>query len=351
MGLLDRLKKGRGRQASALNERLAQQGQGGFQKDDRVWKWSWDDNMVSSSKIRFLPTAMCDMAKDEKGEFPEGTVLTPCALILSHYFQGPSGNYYRENGLGTFGEDCPVRTHDSPLWKQWKENGKDEGVKKVLMNRMAKEEYIANILVIEDAQNPENNGKVFLFKFGRAVKNLLDAAANPKFATDPKIEDVFCAWEGATLNLDIVGEKRKFNNWEGIVPKEWGKCSWDQPSPLAGTEEEIEEIWGRTHSIMDFYDRKHFKSYDELEKRFKKAMGIPDDAPLVPQNVDNSVPMTPPAEKPKGAADLQKEEQAKQSTGGGNVADTPVGKPEEKAEDNGSDNSLDDFERMLAQAD
>lgn len=341
--LMSRLKKTRGQGTSALKAKLEQQGQGGYQRDARIWKHTWAENdqgiPMSFNKIRFLPVPLVDMEKKDNGELPEDAILTPCALVIKHQFSA-AGGFYGENSLQTFGEDCPVRDHDRPLWKQQKDTN-DKALKEILLDRLPSNKYYANILVIEDAQKPENNGKVFLMEFGNAVKKIIDAAANPLFPTDPKIEDVFCAFEGAVLDYNLVGRKSKFKDRDCIVPEyDKSKVIWNHSTPLAESEEEIEAIWKQTHSLQDFLDRKNFKTYEELEQRLKKVMGIPADAPLVPMGSDTSVsaaPQRPQEQKPVSASELAGKEDSKPEPNKSSTDDNGVG-------------SMDDFERMLAEA-
>lgn len=348
--LLARLKANKGKNTSALKERLEQQGQGGFKADPRIWKYSWTETAVageflSVNEIRFLPTPMIDMQNREEGKIPEDAVLTPCALIISHWFEGTNGTY-KENSLATFDEVCPVRVHDQPLWKHQKAT-EDEGLKKILKKRLPATDYYANILVINDGTKPENNGKVMLFKFGRAIKKIIDGASAPKFPTDPKIEDVFCAWEGANMNLNLTGVKTKNGRFEFIKP-DFAKAEWAHPTPLAETDEAIEEIWGKCHSLQDFYDRKNFKPYEQLEKRFKVVMGIPEDANLGDQMaVDSTVSAAPTDSQQAGPTTVETETdtpvvaEQKQET----VTEVKTEVKQEPVADN-----LTEFERMLQEA-
>uniref|UniRef100_A0AAU8GJ94 Single-stranded DNA-binding protein n=1 Tax=Salmonella phage vB_STmST313_KE27 TaxID=3161178 RepID=A0AAU8GJ94_9CAUD len=275
--LFDRLKQSRGQQAEAMQQRLAQQGQRvGGGRDPRIWKWTWNEKGTSENIIRFLSIPLVDMKAKEEGTIPEDAVLTPCAMIMKHAFQG-AGGWYIENSPQTFGNDDPVRDHDRPLWAQQKETN-DEKLKTVLKKRLPDTKYYANILVIKDGNNPENNGKVFLLEFGNAVKKILDSAQNPKFSTDPKF-DPFDMWEGANLILNLFGEEKEFGNWKGLVAN-FTNVKWDSPAPL-GTDEYIEEIWEKEHSLFEFFNPANFKSYEDLEKRLRKVLAIPDNQPLV----------------------------------------------------------------------
>lgn len=276
--LFDRLKKSRGQNADAMQARLAQQGQkSGFQKDPRIWKWTWNKDGISQNTIRFLPAPLVDIKAQEEGTIAEDQILTPCAMLMKHQFQGPGG-WYIENSPQTFGNDDPVRDHDRPLWKQQKETN-DEKLKDVLKKRLPDTKYYANILVIEDVNVPENNGKVFLLEFGPAILKILDQAQNPKFPTDPKF-DPYDLWEGANLNLKLFGEQKKFGNWEGLVAN-FNNVSWATPAPLSDDEAFMEDVWSREHSLFEFFNPANFKGYEELEKRLRKVLAIPDGQPLV----------------------------------------------------------------------
>lgn len=323
--LFDRLKKTRGQNTEAMQARLAQQGQRtGYQKDPRIWKWTWNDKGVSENVIRFLPIPLVDMKAQEEGNIPEDSVLTPCALLMKHSFQGVGG-WYVENSPQTFGLEDPVRDHDRPLWQQQKATN-DESLKNVLKDRLPDTIYYANILVIKDGTNPENNGKVFLLEFKNAVKKILDTATSPKFSTDPSF-DPFDLWEGADLLLNLSSETKKIGNWEGPVPNFAG-VKWDTPRPLFnGDDKLIEDVWAKEHSLFEFFNPANFKSYEELEKRLRKVLAIPDGQPLVESGAATMAqsPSTPP-EKPKQNAQeslnqqqsqpSQASQSQQQSTGG-----------------------------------
>lgn len=343
MSLFERLKKTSGSQSDAMQKRLEQQGQrSSVAKDPRLWKWSWNKEGVSENVIRFLPVPLVDMKAQEEGTISEESVLTPVALVMKHAFQGPGG-WYMENSPQTFGNDDPVRDHDRPLWAQQKATN-DTKLKDVLKERLPSTKYYANILVIKDGNNPENNGKVFLLEFGPAIKKFLDAAQNPKFSTDPKF-DPFDLWEGANLKLNLVGEQRKFGNWEGLVPQ-FDKVSWDNPSSL-GDDAFKEEIWAKEHSLFEFFNPANYKPYDKLEERLRKVLAIPDGQPLVESGAATmakapdapSTPSTPPRQTAQESLQHQQSQPSQTSQ----TTTAPAGNgpdPKQTA-------SIDEFEQYL----
>lgn len=278
--VMDRLKRNKGLNAQRMKEQLIQNGQTRG-KDERIWKYTFDEKSKTSySRIRFLPIPDCDVVAQENGEIPEDFVLSPAPVVRRHNFRCSTGRYYNAISRQTWGESCPVRDYDRANWKRQKETD-DNALKDELKKRIPDTKYYANILVIEDRENPENNGKVMLFQFGNGIKKVIDAASKPKFPTDPRIEDVFDYLEGAELILELEGEERSFGNWTGLVPKDFGRCKWGTPTPLADSDEAIIEIMQKSYSLFDFVDPRKMETYEEQEKRFKEAMGIPQDTPLM----------------------------------------------------------------------
>lgn len=277
------LRARKGTNFDSLQKKLEKTSSGsGFKKDDRIWKPVANKDNKSSNIIRFLPIPFVDLAAVEAKTINEED-LTPMAKILTSSFQGSNG-WFIEPSLQTFGEDCPVREHDRPLWKKAKELN-DETLKKVLKKRIPKTDFYANILVIKDGTNPENNGKVMLYKFGETVHKIINKCSQPEFETDPKF-DPFDMWEGADLNLNLVYEKKKIGDKESLVPS-FDNVKWAACAPLAGgNEKEMERIWKEEHSIAEFYNRKNFKTFDQLKEKFEKVMGISAGSKSAPKDAE-----------------------------------------------------------------
>jgi len=334
--LMERMKKGRGQTATVLQQAM-QASSGGYQKDERIWKYGYyksKDTMISDSIIRFLPIPFIDYRREEQGQLHADAVLSPVVHVMRHNFKGSGGSFYNELCRRTIGEECPVNEHDRPLWNAWKEAGKPENdVKKILIGRLPQDEYYANILVIKDAAKPENEGKVFLFKFGAAVKNMIDEAFDPKLPTQSAF-DPFDAFEGKNLHLTFIGEERAFGGWKGLVPKDMAKNSaWEAGQLKDGDEAEIESIMEQAYSLQDFIKPELFKSYDELKERFMKVMGINEaEGGVTPQTPTDAAPVHTTASAP-----------VQQS------ADAPsqVGAAPQQEEAKQPDDDLDEFERML----
>lgn len=280
--LMDKLREGRKHQASAFKEAAKKRGGGG--RDERFWKWSGTPldkltdkgkkQLYSKSVIRILPIAPVDMERQEQGLLADHQVLSPVTTVVRHNFK-QNGKYYNELSLSMIGGECPVSEHDRPLWDQWKEDGKpDNDVKKTLMKRIADEEQICNILVIDDAAKPENNGKVFLFKMPRAVTSMIKEAMEPSIPGRDPI-DPFDFLEGHDLHLEFLMPEQTFGEWTGFAAKDIAQDSYFKPekTPIGEDDTRIEEVMKQAYSLTEFTDLKLFKDYETLQARFNEVMG------------------------------------------------------------------------------
>ena len=125
--------------------------------------------------------------------------------------------------------------------------------------------YVANILVISDPSNKENEGQIKLFKFGKKIFDKITEAMNPEFADETPINP-FDLWEGANFKL-------KIRNVEGY--RNYDKSEFAEKSALYdGDDEKLEALWKSEFGLKEFLERKNFKSYDQLKQRLDKALGF-----------------------------------------------------------------------------
>lgn len=214
--------------------------------DDRFWTPDVDKAGNGYAVIRFLPPS--------KGE------EFPFVRVWKHAFQGPTGKWYIENSLTTIGQNDPVGELNQELW-----NSGVEANKEIARKQKRKLEYIVNILVVSDSKRPENEGKVFLFKFGKKIWDKIKDVTEPQFE-DEKPINPFDFWEGANFKL-------KIRNVEGY--RNYDKSEFDKPSAISDNDADIERIWSDQHSLIDFHHAKHFKSYDELKKKLDSVLNAP----------------------------------------------------------------------------
>lgn len=211
--------------------------------DDRFWRLEGDKAGNGTATIRFLPRV-------------EGDDL-PWVRIFSHGFQGPTGKWYIENSLTTLGENDPVGELNTQLW-----NSGSEANKEIARKQKRKLSFIANILVVSDPKHPENEGKVFLFKFGKKIFDKIMDKARPTFE-DEKPVNVFDLWEGANFKLRMR-KKDGYANYDESV--------FTEPNAVSDDEQELLKIVSAQHKLSEFTDRKNFKSYDELKKKLNDVL-------------------------------------------------------------------------------
>jgi len=211
--------------------------------DERLWKPELDKTGNGYAVIRFLPS-------------PDGEDI-PWAKLYSHAFQGPGG-WYIENSLTTTGGKDPVSDYNRELWNSGNEADKD-----TVRKQKRKLSYYSNIYVVKDQVNPQNEGKVFLFKYGKKIFDKVMEAMQPEFEDETPINP-FDFWQGANFKLKIV---KKDGYWN------YDKSEFDNPSPLLEDDDALEALWKKEYSLTAVTAPDQFKTYDVLEKRLKYVLG------------------------------------------------------------------------------
>jgi hypothetical protein len=211
--------------------------------DERLWKPQMDKTGNGYAVIRFLPAV-------------EGEDL-PWAKVWNHAFQGPTGQWYIENSLTTLGQNDPVSEMNSAYW-----NSGVESDKEIARKQKRKLQYFANILVIKDSANPQNEGKVMLYRFGKKIFDKCMEAMQPAFEDENPVNP-FDFWEGADFKLKI----RKVDGYWN-----YDKSEFDAPSPIFKNDDEIEAVWKKQYPLAEFSAESNFKSYDELKKRLDTVL-------------------------------------------------------------------------------
>ena len=217
-------------------------------EDTRFWQATRDKQGNASTVIRFLPQANLE--------------ASPFAKSFNHFFQGKTGKYFVEPCPTTHGDPCPVCETNDPYWKQ--ANGERDGVPEEIQERGRSVKYVANILVIKDPANPENEGQVRLFKFGPAIFNFIKEALNPKFDDEVAINP-FDIEEGANFNFKIY----KDNNRATYKKSSWG----DSSILLEDDEDKLEEVIESLYDLEEFYHKDETKTYDELMEKLATVTG------------------------------------------------------------------------------
>lgn len=216
---------------------------------EEFWKVTQDKAGNGSAIIRFLPSKNIDDI--------------PFVRIFNHGFKNEdNGRWYIENSLSTLGQDDPVGLLNSADWNTGLEEKKEEARK-----RKRKLTYISNILVIKDPANPDNEGKVFKFRYGKKIMEKIMAAAKPDTDLDPDAEAInaYDPIQGANFSLKIA--------------KVAGYPNYDQ-SQFAGKkalyngdQKKIDAVLEQCYDIALEIAPDKFKSYADLEKKLNWVLG------------------------------------------------------------------------------
>ena len=213
---------------------------------NEYWKCELDKSGNGYAVIRFLENAPKD-----------GEDCLPWAKYYDHGFQGPGG-WYIEKSLTSIGGEDPVSKYNSELWDTGIESNKE-----IARKQKRRLHYVSNIYVVKDSKNPDNEGKVFKFTYGKKIFEKITQAMNPQFEDDEKINP-FDLWNGANFKLKV----RKVDGYQN-----YDLAEFDRSGPVADSDEEIEKIWKQQYSLKEIVDAKSFKTYEELDARLKRVLG------------------------------------------------------------------------------
>jgi hypothetical protein len=238
----------------------------GSKEDDRFWQPEVDKAGNGMAVIRFLPSPAVD-----------GDEALPWVRYWNHGFQGPGG-WYIENSLTTLNQKDPVSEYNSVLW-----NSGIEANKEIARKQKRRLTYIANILVVSDPKNPENEGQIKLYKFGKKIFDKISEAMNPEFADETPLNP-FDFWVGANFKI-------KIRQVEGY--RNYDKSEFDKPSELLdGDDKKLEALWKKEYSLKEFVDPSQFKSYDVLKAKLDKILGLDGVVPVTTKAEDTFIAST-----------------------------------------------------------
>jgi len=244
--------KSQGSLLSKLNAELNKtEGKSGY-IDERLWKPTMGKDGVGSAVIRFLPCA-------------EGNEM-PWAKVWSHAFQGPGG-WYIENSLTTLGQQDPISELNRQLW-----NSGIDSDKEVARKQKRKLSYYSNVYIIKDPANPQFEGRVMLYKYGKKIHDKIIEQMQPEF-DDQQAIDPFDFWKGADFNLRL---KKVAGYWN------YDSSAFARPSTLGGFDDgKLESIYDQMHDLNEFTNSKNFKTYAELQTRLNAVLNTRPVAPEV----------------------------------------------------------------------
>jgi len=243
------LKRNRNSISDLVSAAGAGSGGGGSEKksykDERQWKPTVDKAGNGYAVLRFLPA-------------PE-TCETPWVRYWDHGFKGPTGQWFIEKSLTSIGQQDPVSEANSVLWN----TGTDDN-KAIVRDRKRRLHYVSNVLVVSDPSNPANEGKVFMYTYGKKIFDKIMDVMQPQFA-DEKPVNPFDFWEGADFKL-------KIRQVEGY--RNYDKSEFSSPAPLmGGDDDQLEQLYETVYDLREFSDPAAYKTYEELSARLALVLG------------------------------------------------------------------------------
>lgn len=262
----EQLKRNRQDSFSKLTEQLEKltSDKKSYSKDEgNYWKPEVDKAGNGFAVIRFLPA-------------PQGEDV-PFVQMFDHGFQGPSGKWYIENSLTTLGQKDPVSELNSQLWNSTKDD--EHPNRQQARKQKRRLSYIANVYIVKDPAHPENEGKVFLYKFGKKIWDKIQTVMYPEFEGDEAVNP-FDLWEGANFRL-------KIRNVAGY--RNYDQSQFDPKAPLLNDDEQLEKVWASEHSLKKIVDPSNFKSYDELKAQLDRVLGAGGVAGATAADIDEDV--------------------------------------------------------------
>ena len=212
--------------------------------DDRFWKIEMDKSGNGYAEVRFLPA-------------PNGEDM-PWVQYWDHGFQGPGG-WYIEKSLTTLNKQDPVSEYNTELWNSGVEANKD-----IARKQKRRLHYVSNIYVVSDPAHPENEGKVFLYRFGKKIFEMLKDKMQPQFEDETPVNP-FDLWEGANFKIKL----RKVDGFWN-----YDKSEFSAASPLFDNDDQLEATWNSQHSLQGVIAPDQFKSYDELKEKLERVLGL-----------------------------------------------------------------------------
>ena len=247
--------------------------------DERFWQPNRDKAGNGYAVIRFLPG--------------DANAPTPWVRYWDHFFKGPTGQWYVERSLTSIGQADPLAELNSKLWN---EDGSEEA-KRTVRERKRHLRYVANVLIVSDPANPENEGQVKLYRFGKKIFDKIMDAMKPQFPDEQPVNP-FDMWQGADFTIKI----RKVEGYPN-----YDASSFKSPSAIAGDDEHLESLYNKQHDLTEWSDPKNFKTYDELKARLHTVLG--EAAPRTVKqtmDLDDEIPSfenrSAPAPEPAAAA-------------------------------------------------
>ena len=231
--------------------------------DERFWKPTVDKAGNGFAVIRFLPAS-------------DGEDM-PFVKMYSHAFQGPGG-WYIENSLTTLGQKDPLGEYNRELW-----NSGDESLKEQVRKQKRKLQYYSNVYIVKDPGNPDNEGKVFLFRYGKKIYDKIMDAVNGDELEGREGINPFDFWTGADFKLRV----KKVAGYPNYDSSEFTDAGTLEDHDDA----QLESIWKREYALQPLVAADQFKSFEQLQERLNLVLNLKNSASTDPAPVATPSPV------------------------------------------------------------
>jgi len=233
---------------------------------DNYWKPTPDKSGNALAVIRFLPEPPVD-----------GTDGLPWCQYWDHGFQNKTtGKWYIEKSRTTLGEKDPVSELNTQLWNSTQDDNSPE--RKQARDQKRRLHFVSNIYVVSDPKNPENEGKVFLYKYGKKIYDKIMKMWKPDLESEKAINP-FDIFFGANFKLKVTRQNVNMGGRNVSFPN-YDESVFLTPGPLSEDDKEIEKVLNSEYSLLEIVNPKHFKSYDELKARLDEVLGYTGTQPV-----------------------------------------------------------------------
>lgn len=197
--------------------------------------------------------------------------IKPFVENRTHMFKVNGDQWFGCDCLGKFGKPCPICEYNR---EQFKKYGKEEG--RARSFGKARSKYVCNVLVVRNANNTEQEGKVYRFEFGAQIMKMISEAMTEKddgLSVTPAINpfdwtlganfvyEGVQSSNGPKLDASHFGPQQAINKWTGKGYKEL-------------TEAEIDDIESKLYKLDECYHKEEdCANYNQILERYEKKTG------------------------------------------------------------------------------
>jgi hypothetical protein len=149
----------------------------------------------------------------------------------------------------TYGERCPIDEYRSKIYRN-QDKAEIERIKPIKRN----ENWLANVYVIKDPTNPENQGQVKILRFGKQLDKIITSAISGDDADDLGMKIFDLSERGCNLRIKVETN-------EGGYPT-YVASKFTSPSSLEG-DPDLDTVYDSVKSLDTIFEH---KSYEEVAK-------------------------------------------------------------------------------------